>query len=84
LDSTQSHPSGIWHHAAIVYGDRMMRQYVDGSLQCSGTVMYLPIDRDPKISIGVRQDLRYWFKGAISSIKVTKRALLSSEFTLPK
>jgi hypothetical protein len=83
LDSMQTHTSGEWHHAAIVYADSLMRQYVDGALQLSGNVVYLPIDRDPKISIGVRQDLRYWFKGALRSIKVSKRALHPSEFSLP-
>jgi hypothetical protein len=83
LDSSQTHTSGTWHHAAIVYGDSLMRQYVDGVLQLSGTVKYLPIDTNPKISIGVRQDLRYWFKGAIWMIKVSKRTIHPSEFTLP-
>jgi len=84
LDSLQTHTSCIWHHAAMVYGDGLMRQYVDGELQLSGKVIYLPIDTVPKISIGVRQDLRYWFKGALRMIKVSKRALHPSEFTLPK
>jgi hypothetical protein len=84
LDSLQTHRSGIWHHAAIVYGDSLMRQYVDGVMQLSGKMIYLPIDTDPKISIGVRQDLRYWFKGALRMIKVSKRVLQPSEFTLPK
>jgi hypothetical protein len=83
LDSSQTHASGLWHHAAIVYGDNLMRQYVDGTLQCSGTVTYLPIAPVPKISIGVRQDLRYWFKGALRMLKVSKRVLQPSEFTLP-
>jgi hypothetical protein len=84
LDSLQTHTSGTWHHAAIVYSDSLMRQYVDGALQLSGKVIYLPIDTVPKISIGVRQDLRYWFKGAIRMIKVSKRVLNPSEFTLPQ
>ena len=83
LDSLQTHRSGLWHHAAIVYGDTLMRQYVDGVLQLSGKVMYLPITPVPKISIGVRQDLRFWFKGALRMIKVSKRVLHPSEFTLP-
>lgn len=83
LDSLQTHTSGTWHHAAIVYGDSLMRQYVDGTLQLSGTVIYLPLDPLPKISIGVRQDLRYWFKGAIRMVKVSPRALHPSEFTFP-
>ena len=84
IDSLQTHISGEWHHAAIVYNEGIMKQYVDGAEQMSGSVTYLPIDSaSGRISIGVRQDPRYWFKGAIRLIKVSKRALGPEEFTLP-
>jgi hypothetical protein len=83
LDSSQTHTSGIWHHAAIVYGAHSMKQYVDGVLQLSDTVTYLPIDTGPTIYIGVRQDKFYYFKGAIRLIKASKRVLAPEEFTLP-
>jgi hypothetical protein len=84
LDSSYTHTSGEWHHTAIVYGNHTMKQYIDGILQRSDTVTYLPMDTDnPKISIGVRQDKLYFFKGAIRLIKISKRALVPEEFTLP-
>ena len=82
IDSSKTHSIGEWHHAALVYGDSVMKQYVDGREQLSGRVVYLPIDT-PRISVGVRQDPRYWFDGAIRMIKITKRALAPSEFTIP-
>jgi hypothetical protein len=84
IDSTQTHMCGEWHHAAIVYHDGIMKQYVDAVEQLSGLVTYVPIDSATgRISIGVRQGPRYWFKGSIRMIKVSKRALAPSEFTLP-
>jgi hypothetical protein len=84
IDSTKTHTSGEWHHAAIVYSEGVMKQYVDGAEQISGSVTYQPIDSaSGKISIGARQDPRYWFKGAIRMIKVSKRALTPTEFSLP-
>jgi len=84
IDSTQIHTSGEWHHAAIVYNEGIMKQYVDGAEQMSGSVTYLPIDSaSGRISIGVRQDPRYWFKGAIRMIKVSKRALAQKDLSLP-
>jgi hypothetical protein len=85
IDSTRTHTSGQWHHAAIVYSEGFMKQYVDGAEQISGPVLYQPIDAaSGKISIGVRQGPRYWFKGAIRMIKVSKRVLAPTEFSLPK
>jgi hypothetical protein len=60
-----------------------MRQFVDGIELLSGSVTYLPIDANGKTAIGARQDPRSWFNGAIRMVKITKRALSPSEFSLP-
>jgi hypothetical protein len=82
-DSSTTHTDGAWHHVALTYSSGIMRQYVDGVELLSGSVLYQQIDTNGNISIGARQDPRSWFKGAIKMVKISKRALLPSEFSLP-
>jgi hypothetical protein len=83
VDSSKSHSSGEWHHVALTYSKRMMRQFVDGVELLSGPVSYSPIDANGKTAIGARQDPRSWFNGAIRMVKISKRALVPAEFSLP-
>ena len=83
VDSSKSHSSGEWHHVALTYNNRTMRQFVDGVELLSGPVTYLPIDANGKTAIGARQDPRSWFNGAIRMVKISKRALAPTEFSLP-
>jgi hypothetical protein len=82
-DSSTTHTDGAWHHVALTYSNGIMRQYVDGIELLSGSVLYQQIDTNGNISIGARQDPRSWFKGAIKMVKISKRALLPSEFSIP-
>jgi hypothetical protein len=83
VDSSKSHSSGEWHHVALTYSNGTMRQFVDGVELLSGPVTYLPIDANGKTAIGARQDPRSWFNGAIRMVKISKRALAPTEFSLP-
>jgi hypothetical protein len=83
VDSSKSHSSGEWHHVALTYTNRTMRQFVDGVELLSGPVTYLPIDASGKTALGARQDPRSWFNGAIRMVKVTKSALTPNKFTIP-
>ena len=83
VDSSKSHSSGEWHHVALTYNNRIMRQFVDGVELLSGPVTYLPIDVNGKTAIGARQDPRSWFNGAMRMIKISKRALAPAEFSFP-
>jgi len=76
---TFRHPLGQWFHAALTYENGMMRHYVDGKEELSGPVNYVPIE-DGWTSIGVRMNQRYWFRGAIRTIRMTRRALSPAEF----
>ena len=74
-----THPIGPWYHAARVYQEGEMRHYVNGELEMTGNVSYIPISGG-QTSIGVRLNQRSWYKGAIHELKVTHRALDPGEF----
>lgn len=83
VDSSKTYSTGEWHHVALTYGNRIMRQYVDGVELKSGQALYLPIDINGRTSIGARQDPRSWFNGAIRMVKITKGVLTPDKFTIP-
>ena len=76
---TFQHPVGEWFHAALVYENGTMRHYVDGREELSGPLNYVPIEKG-FTSIGVRMNRRSWFRGAIRTIRMTRRALTPAEF----
>jgi len=83
IDRTKLHSLGAWHHAALVYDGRELRDYVDGVLQGSAAVE-LATQGPGRTSIGTRLDRRSFFKGAIFEARMTPRALDPSDFlTVP-
>ena len=73
------HPLGVWHHVALVYDGKNLRNYVNGTLEESATVQLPPIGAG-HTSVGVRIDRKDYFKGAILLARMTPRALPDSEF----
>jgi len=77
-----THPVGRWYNAALVYDGRWMRHYVNGAEEMSAELDFEPLS-DGKVSIGVRMNRAYWFKGAIRKIRFTRCVLEPDEFLKP-
>jgi hypothetical protein len=73
------HPVNAWHHIAFVYSNGVAAHYVDGVKEMTGRIDYIPVD-SANVSIGMRMDKRSYFKGAIGTMRMTRRALDPSEF----
>ena len=73
------HPVGQWYHVALVFDGATMRHYVDGQEELSGPLKISPLGKG-SASIGVRMNRVFWFKGAIRSVRFTRRALSPKEF----
>ena len=73
------HPLGAWYHVALVYDGTEMRHYVNGQQELAGPLTIAPLDHG-KISIGVRMNRLFWFKGAIRKARFTPKALSPKEF----
>jgi hypothetical protein len=74
VDSTKLHPVGQWTWVALGYDGTTMRHYVDGAEDAGGPVA-VPAFGAGKMSLGVRQNLMYWFVGCIRELRVTAAAL---------
>jgi hypothetical protein len=76
------HAAGSWYWAALTYGDRQMRHYVNGVLEASGPVLFGPLSRG-QTSLGVRLNRVSWFKGCIREVRVSAAALPSERLQKP-
>jgi hypothetical protein len=74
VDKQKVHPTGAWHHIALVVNKGKMDTYVDGVHELEGMVKFSPF-KSGRMSIGVRMNRVYWFKGAIYKIKITPKPL---------
>jgi hypothetical protein len=73
------HPTGRWYHVALVYDGTELRHYIDGTLELSGKIAMKPFGRG-RVSIGVRQNKVYWFKGAVRKVRFSHSALKPDQF----
>jgi hypothetical protein len=73
------HALGVWYHVALVFDGQTMTHYVDGKAEMSGSLKITPLVAG-KTSLGVRMNRVFWFKGAISKVRFTNRALIPKEF----
>jgi hypothetical protein len=68
------HAAGTWYWAALTYGDRQMRHYVNAVLEASGPVVFGPLSRG-RTSLGVRLNQVGWFKGCVREVRISSAAL---------
>ena len=82
IDRTKLHPLGEWFHAAAVYDGHELRSYVNGELELKADLKFTP-EKAGRTSVGVRINLRDYFKGAVREARMTKRVLTPAQFLKP-
>jgi hypothetical protein len=75
------HPVGPWYHIALVYENGVGKHYVNGVEEMSGRVAYIPME-EADVSIGMRMNRVWYFKGAVRAVSMTRQALGRGEFKL--
>lgn len=73
------HPIGRWYVLAQTYDGKTYRTYVDGVLQASAEVPFVP-QGPGRVRIGARMNRISYFNGAIAEARFTDRALSPAEF----
>ena len=76
------HAVGEWYQAALVFDGREMRHYVNGVQEMSAVIHYQPM-KPGQISLGVRLNRVFWFKGAVRTVRFTYDALAPTDFLKP-
>ena len=78
LDRTKLHPADRWTWVALVYANGHMTHYIDGVKELEGDVVFPPMQAG-QISLGVRQNKVYWFKGSMREVRFHPSALAAEK-----
>ena len=78
IDPKRVHPTGQWYWAALSFDGQHMTHYVNGAKELEAEVKFGPMT-EGRISLGVRQNKVYWFKGAIREVRFHAAALAPAE-----
>ncbi len=78
IDPAKLHPLDQWYWGELVYDGHTMTAYVNGVQELTGPVA-LPAMGSGQISLGVRQNKVYWFKGEIKEVRFYPAALAPAD-----
>jgi hypothetical protein len=78
VDAQALHAADVWYWAALSYDGAQMRHYVNAQEEAAGPVSFTPLGAG-QMSIGVRLNRAYWFKGCVRELVITARALAPTE-----
>jgi hypothetical protein len=79
IEPSLLHPSDQWYHIAYTIDRGKLETWINGKKELEGNVVMVPLTGG-KTSIGVRQNLVSWFKGAIYKIRITPGVLKPKQF----
>jgi Concanavalin A-like lectin/glucanases superfamily len=79
LNCEKRYPFGQWYRVTTVYDGKILKNYVGDELQGEGEVRLIP-QRPGHLSVGVRINLKDYYKGAIYSTRLTRSALQVGDF----
>jgi hypothetical protein len=79
LNCEKRYPFGQWYRVTTVYDGKILKNYVGDELQGEGEVHLVP-QRPGHLSVGVRINLKDYYKGAIYSTRFTRSALQVGDF----
>lgn len=78
LDRAKAHPLDRWHWVAMTYDGETLTSFVNGVRELAGKVAF-PAMNEGRVSLGVRQNKVYWFKGAIREVRFHPAALTADQ-----
>ena len=78
LDRTKLHPANCWTWVALVYTNGRMAHFINGVKEMEGAVDFPPMGPG-QISLGMRQNKVFWFKGRLREVRFHAVALTSAE-----
>jgi hypothetical protein len=82
IDRAKLHPAGRWYWAALVYDGKKMAHFVDGTKEMEGEVAFAPMTKG-QMSLGVRLNRVFWFKGGIREVRFSPVALGPTQLQRP-
>ena len=78
VDPAKTHPTDVWHWAALSYDGTTQRHFVDATEELSGDVIFAPLGAG-QMSLGVRLTVVDWYKGCASELRIHRRSVPARE-----
>lgn len=78
LDREINHSGDAWYWSALAYDGAIMTHYVNGVKELEGNIAFGPMGPG-RISLGMRLNQVYWFKGQIREVRFHPKALSSED-----
>jgi hypothetical protein len=78
VDATRLHQTEQWFWAALRYDGKTMAHFVNGKKEIERDAKFEPFG-DGQISLGVRQNKVFWFKGAIREVRFHREAVADAQ-----
>lgn len=78
FDATKLHPANQWTWVAMVYGKGHMAHFINGVKELEGPINLPPMGPG-QLSLGMRQNKVFWFKGCIREVRIHAVALTAAE-----
>lgn len=75
LNMAKLHPADQWYWVALRYDGATMTSFINGVKEGEGPVVFPAMQEKGQISLGVRLNKKYWFKGLIREVRFTPSAL---------
>ena len=82
IDHSIQHPADQWYWAALTYDGRNMKHFINGVEELAGEIEIGTMGPG-KISLGVRQNLVYWYEGLMREIRFYPEALEAERLQKP-
>jgi hypothetical protein len=73
-DPAKTHPTDVWHWAALSYDGSVQRHFLDATEELFGEVIFAPLAAG-QMSVGTRLTLEDWYKGCASELRIHARAV---------
>lgn len=78
IDPSLVHPTGRWYWVALRFDGRRMTSFINGKQELEREAAFGPMT-EGRLSLGVRQNKVYWFKGGIREVRWHTAALAPAE-----
>lgn len=82
IDSSKLHPTAQWYNVAFMIDRGKLKTFVNRKHELSGKVSFTPLPEGAS-SFGTRLNRKYWFKGAIREIRMSRKIVDTACFLKP-
>jgi hypothetical protein len=82
IDPTKTHPTDRWYWVALRFDGKRMTNFVNGVQELEREATFGPLV-DADLSIGVRQNKVFWFKGTIREVRWHREAIAADKLQKP-